>query len=66
MTATPDGEYLWICRMENHFSKFHILFALKNKEAATVARAVRLESLECSKSSNQIAGLSSKAYASYS
>ena len=26
--------------MEDHFSKFHMLFAMKNKEAATVARKV--------------------------
>ena len=40
MTSTPDGEYLWICYMEDHFSKFHMLFAMKNKEAGTVARKV--------------------------
>ena len=37
MTATPDGEYVWICHMEDHFSKFHWLFAMTNKEAPTVA-----------------------------
>ena len=37
MTATPDREYVWICHMEDHFSKFHMLFAMANKEAPTVA-----------------------------
>lgn len=40
MTSTPDGAYVWICHMEDHFSKFHMLFAMTNKEAATVARHV--------------------------
>ena len=40
MTSTPDGPFVWICHMEDHFSKFHMLFAMTNKEAATVARHV--------------------------
>ena len=40
MTSTPDGEYVWICHMEDHFSKFHMLFAMKDKEAPTVARCI--------------------------
>ena len=40
MTATPDGDYVWICHMEDHFSKYHALFPIKNKEAATVARRI--------------------------
>ena len=40
MTATPDGDYVWICHMEDHFSKFHMLFPMKNKEASTVARCI--------------------------
>lgn len=40
MTSEPDGEYKWICHMEDHFSKFHMLFAMRNKEAPTVARKV--------------------------
>ena len=40
MTSTPDGEYKWICHMEDHFSKFHMLFAMRDKKAATVARCV--------------------------
>lgn len=40
MTSTPDGLYVWICHMEDHFSKFHMLFAMTNKEAATVARHI--------------------------
>ena len=37
MTATPDGEYVWICYMEDYFSKFYWLFAMTNKEAPIVA-----------------------------
>ena len=40
MTSTPDGKYVWICHMEDHFSKFHMLFAMKDKEAPTVARCM--------------------------
>ena len=40
MKSTPDGEYVWICHMEDHFSKYHMLFPMKNKEAATVAREI--------------------------
>ncbi len=40
MTSTPDGEYVWICHMEDHFSKFHMLFPMANKEAPTVARHI--------------------------
>lgn len=29
-----------ICHMENHFSKFHMLFPMINKEAPTVARKI--------------------------
>ena len=37
MSSTPDGEYKWVCHMEDHFSKFHMLFAMKDKEAPSVA-----------------------------
>ena len=37
MSSTPDGEYKWVCYMEDHFSKFHMLFAMKDKEAPSVA-----------------------------
>ena len=40
ITATPDRSYFWICHMEDHFSKYHMLFPMKNKEAATVARCI--------------------------
>lgn len=40
MTSTPDGNYVWICHMEDHFSKFHMLFPMTNKEAPTVARHI--------------------------
>ena len=40
ITSTPDGSYIWICHIEDHFSKFHMLFPIKNKEAATVARCI--------------------------
>ena len=40
ITATPDGDFVWICHMKDHFSKFHMLFPMANKEAPTVARKV--------------------------
>ena len=40
MTATPDGDFVWICHMEDHFSKFHMLFPMTNKEAPTVAQKI--------------------------
>ena len=40
MKDTPDGVFVWICHMEDHFSKFHMLFAMPNKEAPTVARHI--------------------------
>ena len=38
MADDPDGEYKWICHFEDHFSKFHKMFAMRNKESMTVAR----------------------------
>ena len=40
MRHDPDWEFLWICHMEDHFSKFHQLYALPKKEAYYVARKV--------------------------
>ena len=37
ISSTPDGEYKWVCHIEDHFSKFHILFGMKDKEAPSVA-----------------------------
>ena len=37
MSSTPDGEYKWVYHMEDHFSKFYMLFAIKDKEAPSVA-----------------------------
>ena len=40
MASTQDGESKWICHIEDHFSKFHVPFAMKDKEACTVARRI--------------------------
>lgn len=40
MSSDTDGEFKWICHMECHFSKFHAMFGMKNKESSTVARVV--------------------------
>ena len=33
----PDGEYNWICHAIDPFTKYHILFPMKSKEAKEVA-----------------------------
>ena len=33
-------DFVWICHMKVHFSKFHMLFPMTNKEAPTVARKI--------------------------
>ncbi len=33
---SPDGEYKYIAHVMDHFTKFHILFPLKEKTAAAV------------------------------
>ena len=38
MRHNPDGEYLYIGHMMDHFSKYHVLFALRTKSAAEIAR----------------------------
>jgi hypothetical protein len=35
----PDGQYKWVLHIEDHFSKWTSLFALKSKSAAEVADA---------------------------
>lgn len=40
MGSDPDGQYLWIAHMVDHFSKFHFMYAMPNKESSTVARVV--------------------------
>ena len=37
----PDGEYNWICHVIDHFTKYHILFPMKSKEAKEVATGLR-------------------------
>ena len=37
MRHDPDREWNWILHMEDHFSKFHQLYPMKDKEAPTVA-----------------------------
>ena len=38
MSGDPDGSMKWICHMEDHFSKFHMMFPMPDKESATVAQ----------------------------
>ena len=40
MHDDADGEFGWIAHMECHFSKFHMMFGMRNKESSTVARMV--------------------------
>ena len=40
MSSDADGDFKWICHMECHFSKFHAMFGMQNKESSTVARVV--------------------------
>ena len=37
MRSTPDGEFKWIGHAIDCFTKFHILFPLKSKEAEEIA-----------------------------
>ena len=37
MSTSADSEYKWIGHVVDHFSKYHILFPLKQKEASEVA-----------------------------
>ena len=37
MSSTPDGDNNWIGHVIDHFSKFHIIFPMKTKEAQEVA-----------------------------
>lgn len=41
MRHRPDGEYYYIGHTMDHFSKFHVLFALKSKCADEIATLVR-------------------------
>jgi len=37
MRQCPDGDYNYICHVEDHFTKFHILFPLRSNSAQEVA-----------------------------
>jgi len=39
--GNPDGEYKWILQIKDHFSRFVWLFAMKDKESATVEKILR-------------------------
>ncbi|KAK7097700.1 hypothetical protein V1264_004638 [Littorina saxatilis] len=39
-TSVPDGDYLWILHLRDHFSKFSWAFPLKSKRAAGVAECL--------------------------
>ena len=40
MRHDPDREFCWILHSEDHFSKFHMLYAMIDKEAITIARNI--------------------------
>lgn len=40
-TSVPDGDYLWILHMRDHYSKFSWAFPLKSKRAAGVAECFK-------------------------
>ena len=40
MSNDADGDLKWICHMEDHFSKFHMMFGMPDKESSTVAHVV--------------------------
>ena len=37
----PDGEYNWICHVIDQYTKYHILFPMKSKEAKEVVTGIR-------------------------
>ena len=41
MQSKPDGTFRYICHTVDHFSKFHIVFPLKCKDASVVAEEIR-------------------------
>ena len=40
MTTVNDGEYKWIDHVVDHFSKYHVLLPLKQKQASEVAETL--------------------------
>lgn len=38
----PDGEYVWILYLKDHFSEFSILYTLKSKKTSQIAYYIRL------------------------
>jgi hypothetical protein len=40
--GNSDGVFKWILQIKDHFSRFIALFALENKESATVERILLL------------------------
>ena len=41
MRKSPDGPYKWICHFMDHFTKYHIVYPLRSKEADEVATMFR-------------------------
>ena len=37
----PDGDYNWICHVIDQYTKYHILFPMKSKEAKEVVTGIR-------------------------
>ena len=41
MEETPDDGFKYICHVEDHFSKFHVIFPLQTKTAVEVAQGLQ-------------------------
>ena len=41
MRHNPCEEFKWIAHVEDHFSKFHVIWAMKNKCAEEVAQCLK-------------------------
>ena len=42
MRTKPNGEYVWILHLKNHFSKFSMLYALTSKRASEITYYISL------------------------
>lgn len=42
MSETPDGDFQYICHVMDHFSQFHVLFALKDRSPQEIATGLQV------------------------
>lgn len=42
MRTKPDGEFVWILHLKDHFSKFSMLYALKSKRSSEITYYINL------------------------